>query len=247
MDQPNTEPAAAVESDITLPDDPRVLTILSTEHWSLLSARSLAYNEAFTRASMYLTFISLSFVGLALLAQGTGFTQEMLVIVAIVLGFDLLVGALTFLRIAGANTEDMRAMQGMNRIRHGYVRIVPEVAPFFVVGIHDDVPGIYRSYFVREGGVVADVLYGFSTSLGLVGLIVALVFAVFVTVIGLVAGLAVLPAIVIGVALAAVALALTARWAVRAVGEEQARLESLFPTPVDRTSPTPPDASGGTR
>lgn len=44
------EPPAA-----RLLDDPRVLQILTTEHWSLLSARSLAYNEAFTRAGMFLT------------------------------------------------------------------------------------------------------------------------------------------------------------------------------------------------
>ena len=48
-----TEP----EPDATLADDPRVLQILSTEHWGLLTARSLAYNEAFTRASMFLTFL----------------------------------------------------------------------------------------------------------------------------------------------------------------------------------------------
>jgi hypothetical protein len=32
-------------------DDPRALTILTTEHWGLLTARSLVYNEAFARAT----------------------------------------------------------------------------------------------------------------------------------------------------------------------------------------------------
>src|SRR5438552_392944 len=40
--------------------DPRALTILATEHWSLLSARSLVYNEAFARTGMFLTFLSAS-------------------------------------------------------------------------------------------------------------------------------------------------------------------------------------------
>ena len=35
---------------VTTLHDPRALQILGTEHWSLLSARSLAYDEAFTRA-----------------------------------------------------------------------------------------------------------------------------------------------------------------------------------------------------
>ena len=54
---------------ITSLDDPRAIQMLATEHWSLLSARSLAYNEAFTRGGMFLTFLSMSFVGLALLAM----------------------------------------------------------------------------------------------------------------------------------------------------------------------------------
>ncbi len=59
-------------------DDPRTITLLTTEHWSLLSARSLAYNEAFVRADMFLTFLSTSFVALALVAQAMSFGQGFL-------------------------------------------------------------------------------------------------------------------------------------------------------------------------
>lgn len=38
-------------------DDPRAIQLLATEHWSLLSARVLAYNEAFVRAGIFLTFL----------------------------------------------------------------------------------------------------------------------------------------------------------------------------------------------
>ena len=58
---------------ITSLEDPRVIQILSTEHWSLLSARGLAFNEAFIRGGMFLTFLSTSFVALALLAQAMTF------------------------------------------------------------------------------------------------------------------------------------------------------------------------------
>jgi hypothetical protein len=248
MDQPKTQPAPAVGSDITLPDDPRVLTILSTEHWSLLSARSLAYNEAFTRANMYLTFISLSFVGLALLAQAIGFSRDLLVIVALVLGFDLVVGAVTFLRVADANAEDTRAMHGMNRIRSGYVRIVPEVAPYFVSGIHDDVAGVMHSYYVRERSTRSDIIYGLSTSLGLVALVNILVLTAFVTVIGLAVGLPMVPSIVIAVAVSAVVFVLVVRWAMQSVADEQAQFESISPTPArsEGATESPPSASAET-
>jgi hypothetical protein len=68
----------APDPDAGLVEDPRSLTIQTTEHWSLLSARALAYNESFTRANMFLTFVSMSFVALALHAQATGFNQAFL-------------------------------------------------------------------------------------------------------------------------------------------------------------------------
>ena len=55
--------------------DPRAITLLTTEHWSLLTSRSLAYNEAFTRGGMFLTFLSMSFVALALFAQAMSFGE----------------------------------------------------------------------------------------------------------------------------------------------------------------------------
>ena len=41
------------------------LQILSTEHWSLLASRSLAWNESFSRAGMFLTTLTGSIVALA--------------------------------------------------------------------------------------------------------------------------------------------------------------------------------------
>jgi len=133
---PDTPPPAPPVSPVTSLDDPRALTILSTEHWSLLSSRSLAYNEAFTRGGMFLTFLSMSFVALALLAQGMSFGQQFLTIAAIVLAFNLVIG-LTLGRIAGANEDDLRAIHGMARIRHGYTQIAPLVTPCFTSATHD--------------------------------------------------------------------------------------------------------------
>ena len=53
----------ALEDDFdSVMSDPRTLQILSTEHWSLLAARSLVYNEAFARAGMFLSFLSATLV-----------------------------------------------------------------------------------------------------------------------------------------------------------------------------------------
>ena len=81
------QPTTSVQP-ISSIDDPRAITLLTTEHWSLLGARSLAYNEAFVRAGIFLTFLSMSFVGLALLAQAMSFGTDFLGVAALVLTFE---------------------------------------------------------------------------------------------------------------------------------------------------------------
>jgi hypothetical protein len=169
-------PAGAAPAGL---DDPRFLQVLSTEHWSLLTARSLAYNEAFTRTGMFLTFLSMSFVGLALIGPPLAFSHDFLVIAAIVLLFDVTVGLLTFVRVGNCNAEDTRAMHAMNRIRHGYIGVVPAAAPYFVSGTSDDVETVVAQYGPPSNSALGDVAYGLSTSLGLVGLVVSLVTGVF--------------------------------------------------------------------
>jgi hypothetical protein len=230
--EPTPTSGAQTEPDATLADDPRVLQILSTEHWSLLTARSLAYNEAFTRASMFLTFLSMSFVAMALLTQAMGFAHDFFVIAAIVLGFDFVIGILTLIRIDGTSRDDLRATQGMNRIRHGYVRIAPQVAQFFVSGTHDDMPGVLKTYgYAGRGSFASDLTYGLSTSQGMVSLIVALVGGVFVAVLTLALGGAGWLALAAAAITALVVVVVEARWSVQSVARNQANLEVRFPSP----------------
>ncbi|HEX5578341.1 MAG TPA: hypothetical protein VFY43_01615 [Candidatus Limnocylindria bacterium] len=172
-------PPATAEPDsalapITQLHDPRAIQILSTEHWSTLTARSLAYNEAFVRAGMFLTFLSMSFVGLALLADAMTFGPQFLTVAAIVIGFDLIVGLTTFERVSGANLDDLRALRGMARIRHGYIQAAPMLLPYFSTATHDDIDSVARDYNAPDGLGPAAIMYGLSTSLGMVGLVVSM-------------------------------------------------------------------------
>src|SRR5688500_18592048 len=184
---------------VTSLDDPRAVQILSTEHWSLLSARSLAYNEAFTRGGMFLSFLSMSFVALALLSQAMSFDQQFLIIAAIVLAFDLIIGLTTYGRIIGANADDLRAVHGMSRIRHGYTQIAPIVTPYFVTGTHDDPEGVMISYGSPPDTYPAVIIYGLTTSGGMIGLISSMVGGVLAGVLALIAGAS--AGVAIGVAL----------------------------------------------
>lgn len=222
-------------------DDPRFLQVLSTEHWSLLTARSLAYNEAFTRTGMFLTFLSMSFVGLALIGPPLAFSHDFLVIAAIALAFDVVVGLLTFERVGGCNVEDLRAMHGMNRIRHGYVQVVPTAAPYFVSGTFDDIETVTAQYGTPSSSALGDIFYGLSTSLGMVGLIVSLVSGIFGAVLALLFG-AVWPVpLLVGGLVAVLGFAALATFAYRFALRTQAELPVAFPRKPDGDPPPAQD------
>jgi hypothetical protein len=155
--------------------DPRALTILTTEHWSLLSARSLVYNEAFARGGMFLAFLSATLVALGLVATATGFSDAFLTVAAVVLALDLFVGLASLGRISSASAEDIRFVQGMNRIRHAYHEMVPGLEPYFVTMHHDDVRSVLALYGPQIAGTLAGVLHGFTTTPGMLGVICAAV------------------------------------------------------------------------
>jgi hypothetical protein len=174
---------------VTSLEDPRVVSILSTEHWNLLSNRSLAYNEALTRGGMFLTSLSMSFVALALLAQALGFSDQFLIVAALVLAFDLVIGLTTYGRILGANLDDLRAVHGMARIRQAYVRIAPAIVPFLTSPSNDDPRSVMRVYGDSPSTFPATLFYALTTSGGMIGLITSIVGGVLAAVLALLAGL----------------------------------------------------------
>lgn len=153
-------------------DDPRALQILTTEHWSLLTARSLVYNEAFARAGMFLAFLSATLLVLGLISTATGFSDAFLTIAAAVLALDLFVGVATLGRINNASIEDIRYLQGMNRLRHAYFEITPGLEPYFITSGYDDFQSVLAFYGPSEDlGTLRDVAHGLTTAPALVGVI----------------------------------------------------------------------------
>lgn len=229
--------AAPAPSDpVTELSDPRAITLLTTEHWSLLSSRSLAYNEAFTRGGMFLSFLSMSFVALALLAQAMSFGDQFLTVTAAVLLFDLVVGLATYWRIMGANEDDLRAVHGMARIRHAYAQISPEVARHFTTPIHDDIDSLLTVYGAPTA-TWPGILYGLTTSGGMIGLITSMVGGLLLAVLALVIGVAGGVAFWIAVGGTLLSIVLLYFATANAIPAYQARLGTMFPAPKDEPAP----------
>jgi hypothetical protein len=124
---------------------PHDVDILSTEHWSLLSTRSLIWNEMFTRASMFLTFVSASVVALALMAQATEFGDDFRLFALVLLPILLFVGLATYIRLVEALIFDFELEASMNRVRRGYLDAAPRLLKYFTTSGHDDEKGIMQS------------------------------------------------------------------------------------------------------
>jgi hypothetical protein len=127
------------ESSVTLSHR---LQILATEHWSLLASRSLAWSESFNRATMFLATLSGAVVALALVAQASSFGRMFSIFALIILPVVLFIGVTTFIRLGATNYHDALCVTGMNRIRHAYLEIAPDMAQYFVMSAHDDERGV---------------------------------------------------------------------------------------------------------
>jgi hypothetical protein len=169
---PMQHDSAAGPSSVGGPlEDPRALTILTTEHWSLLSARSLVYNEAFARAGMFLAFLSATLVALGLVATATGFSDGFMIVATAVLSLDLFIGLASLGRMIEASIEDIRFLQGMNRIRHAYHEMVPGLEPYFSSNQHDDPTSVLALYGTAPGNRIATLLHALTTTPEMVSVI----------------------------------------------------------------------------
>jgi hypothetical protein len=215
------------------------LQILSTEHWSLLASRSLAWSESFTRASMFLSTLSGSIVALSLIGGVDGFNDPFFVVALVVLPVDLFVGIGTWLRMGGANYHDAVTVAGMNRIRAAYLEIAPELAPYFVMGVHDDAPGIGITMAVPPGTApIVHLIAGTPTLVMVLNAIVAGAIAAIVAF--RFAGTEASVTVLLAVAIAAIVLTVEMSSARRKIARSQHALIPMFPTP----SPDAPPKTG---
>jgi hypothetical protein len=147
-----THGGATVETAVASehPFGPQAPSILATEHWSLLAARSLIWNEAMSRATVFLTVLSASIIALALLADATGFGPQTTMLALVLLPVVLLLGVATYVRLVQINTEEFQLVLAMNRLRRAYLTIEPGLEPYFTTGHHDDERGLVTTYMLHR-------------------------------------------------------------------------------------------------
>jgi hypothetical protein len=213
--------------------DPRALQILNAEMQSLVAARALSYNEAFSRATMFLSFLSATLIVIGFLVGTQGFTAALLPLVGALLVGDLFIGLATVGRLIGASAEEFRYVRGLNRIRNAYREIAPDLEPYFITSFHDDAEAVLATYgYASErSSVLRNIVHGVTTTIGMIATIDMMVFGALCTLVAVGSGATIEFGLVVGVVgfvLGFIAFSvLGMRWAVTG----QSREASAFPRP----------------
>ena len=119
----------------------QLVSIMTTEHYNLQTARSMSISEANGRASLFVGAVSSALVALAFVGQISHLGTAFFVFSLVVLPTLLLMGLITFERVLQSGKADIMYARGINRIRHLYLEYAPQMQPYFILSPHDDRQG----------------------------------------------------------------------------------------------------------
>ena len=106
----------------------------TTEHFNLQTARAVTVSEANGRAGIYLAALSSNLIALAFIGQMSRLGAAFYVFALILLPVLAFVGVVTFLRLVQSSVEEIAYAHRIGLLRSYYLRVSPELEPYFVVG-----------------------------------------------------------------------------------------------------------------
>src|SRR5438128_7233941 len=209
------------------------LQILATEHWSLLATRALTYQESLGRVNMFLAILSGAVIALALVAQADHFGPAFISIAIFMLSVVLVTGVFTIARLMSLNRDDFRWVVAMNRLRHEYLELHPELEANFMTSPHDDLPGVLQTLGIDVTGAdrLGSMFHGLQTLPGMLSMIVAAVAGAIGGLVAVGFGAPALVVLLAGVICFVAAAVSIGAWGRRNVTRLSPTLEPRFPSP----------------
>jgi hypothetical protein len=135
----------------TQPDQRQAfMQALTTEHFTLQTARAVAVNEGNGRTTLYVGALSSTLVALALVAQRSPLGEVFFVVALTILPAVFFLGLVTYVRVLQSSIEDIVYARAINRIRHYYTEIDPSQAHYFLLSGRDDVRGALANMAIRD-------------------------------------------------------------------------------------------------
>lgn len=153
-----------------------LVSILTTEHFTLQGARSATVSDSSGRASLYLSTLSGTLLALSLLGNATDLGVPFVVAALVLAPTLIFLGIVTFVRVLESGLEDSLYARGINRIRHYYLEVAPELKPYFILSDRDDMEGVLINMGLAPGGRSQ----AFFTTAGMIGVINSVLVGAFV-------------------------------------------------------------------
>ena len=209
---------------------PGFLQALTTEHFTLQTARAITVNESNGRTALYLGALSSALIALALVAQRSGPGEVLVVFALTVLPAVLFLGLVTYVRVLQSLIEDLIYARAINRIRHYYTEIDPARARYFLLTGRDDVRGALTNMCVSDSWT--QLLFTLPTAVAVINSLLGGVTGALAVVVTTSAPPA--PAALSGAGLGAAILGLQLAWQIHRFARMKATVETLFPSSAPR-------------
>lgn len=134
-------------------DDPSaVVSFVTTEHFTLQTARAATVAESTGRGTVYLTSVSTVAVALAFIGQVSTLGTPFFVFAFVLLPALFFVGVVTFDRVLQTSKEDGLLAMRINRLRRFYLDFGPGLANYLAIPVRGDDPeAAMRQHGVRGG------------------------------------------------------------------------------------------------
>jgi hypothetical protein len=203
----------------------RIMQFMTTEHFTLQTARAATVAEANGRASLFIGSVSGAVVALAFVGQVSGMSQTFFLFALVLFPSLIFLGIVTFDRVLQTALEDWMYAVEINRIRHFYAEIAPEMKRYFIESTHDDAPGVLQAI-----GIKPRTWQFFLTGSGMVGVINSILGGVFAGIVARFgASLHIYIAAGTGIAVFAASVFLHHKLQIRRFTEVGDRIKMLFP------------------
>jgi len=213
-----------------LPPDPeRLLTTLTTEHFTLQGARGATTAESSARTALYLGTVSSALIGLGFVS---GDRELFRVFALTVLPTVFFLGLGTFIRLVELGVEDFIYGRAINRIRAHYRQLAGPQARLFLLEAHDDAQGVMRNMGLEPRW--GQILFTFATAIAVVNSVVG---GAAVGILAGTLGASLAVGVAAGAMLAAVSVLLHVRHQVRGRRAAGGLPEVLFPSPEPERPP----------
>lgn len=217
----------------TKADTQQILQFLTTEHFALQTAKAATIAEANGRSTLFLASVSSAVVSMAFIGQVSQVGNAFFLFGLVLLPALLFLGLFTFERILQVSIEDIVMASGINRIRHYYTELAPEVKPYFIRSSYDDIAGIQQGM-----GIAPSRWQLLLTNAGMIGVINSILAGVFS---GLLVRFACSTPTYVSLGLGLIIFGLNV-WAylwyqAKKFKEMESRLDPHFPTPAPQLNP----------